>query len=233
MSIIPFKPCPGVFFRKMGIVAYHIERYIVTNRGSTWFNLNQPATPASAGAQAGTQNSRPTVLSGPAASVPESARQSPAEAITEPPAATAQKDAGADAPAAEPAATQPLLAEFLAARESLTGTDTAFTTLLNLWDVEYSPPSGRGCAVAESAGLRSLRLDLTDDAGGRFAINSLIHRMTGQSGRDDHWPLWLGRVHTGVSFVILQRPVHGDALRRRRAHRWQDGLPPGGHGALW
>jgi general secretion pathway protein A len=129
---------------------------IVAAYAFAWFNLNQPTTPASADAQTGTRNSRPAINPGPAASAAETPGESPAAIITEPPAAAVRNGPKTDGAVAETTATKPLLAEFLDARQSLTGTDTAFTTLLELWDVEYSPPSGRGCAVAESARLRCL-----------------------------------------------------------------------------
>jgi general secretion pathway protein A len=57
---------------------------------------------------------------------------------------------------APPPAPQAPLETRLAAVAGQTDTDSAFRTLLGLWDVEYDPASARPCEAAEASGLRCL-----------------------------------------------------------------------------
>ncbi len=121
-----------------------------------WFSLNrQQSSPVDrpAVSEAPTNNT----VSGAAAAVnlpaPAAEQQtaSPMVAST----TVGERPAESGGPSPEPTLS-PSLQDILASHETATGTDMAFVTLLGLWGVDYSPPAGRACEAAESAGLRCL-----------------------------------------------------------------------------
>ncbi|HUO83461.1 MAG TPA: AAA family ATPase [Gammaproteobacteria bacterium] len=105
-------------------------------------------------------------------------------------AARAVADETHNAPAAKSMSSavsdEPRLQALLEDHIAATGTDAAFTTLFDLWDIEFRPEGGRACAQAAEAGLscvvergswgdlqhlrRPAILTLTDDAGVQYQV---------------------------------------------------------------
>jgi general secretion pathway protein A len=149
-----------------------------------------------------------------ASPVAESAGTTAAVTAGAPPAVPAQ--APTTTPAAAP---QPSLLTLLQQHRAETGADTAFTTLLGLWKVDYVPGGTDGCTQAAMNGLSCLSqrgslaqlrqfnrpaiVVLNDDAG--TAYQAVLIALN-----DDDVSLQLGRDSVSVSIAELSRYWFGD-----------------------
>lgn len=162
----------------------------------------------------------------------------PAVVATAPAAAPAvANDGGAKLAAAQPAEkSASTLAELLAAAQSTTDTDSAFTRLFARWELDYAPiATASGCDFARDAGLRCLVttgtwnnlrqfnrpaiLELVDGQGARHHV-VLLHldndaatldiggsaQRLGLSQVDAHW--------FGKALLVWRPPVTEAVLRR-------------------
>ena len=127
--------------------------------GLAWWQLSPKLMPAGQPmAQSAAPASTPQGGGASTGAIPGVAMKVPVTQAQDLQSSPAQLQVQEQAQDPEPVARQPSFAQQLSASGAATGTDAAFSALLEIWGVAYtlSPGSGRPCDVAIAAGLRCL-----------------------------------------------------------------------------